>query len=338
MRTLVTGGSGFIGYHLVRRLRDLGDDVRCLVRQGSDVGFIDSLSVEFVYGDLRDVSSLERAVKGCDVVYHLAGRVRAISKRDFWVANCDGTKNLLNASIKSDSPPAFVYVSSIAAAGPSGNNLPKVETDVSLPITDYGLSKLSAERVIADFCDRLPCSIVRPAIVFGGADKMNLELYKTIKKLGICPVPGWRNSTYSWIHATDLVELLILTAKSGERVDANVVDQINPTGKGLYFAAADEGTKLSDVGKMIGKSLGKRRTLILHCPPLTVLTLSTFYEIKKFLTGKNVPYDWSKATESKNNWCCSTKKAETQLNFKVTTPIETRIHETTNWYTEHKWL
>ncbi|MDR2643129.1 MAG: NAD(P)-dependent oxidoreductase [Planctomycetaceae bacterium] len=338
MRSLVTGASGFVGYHLVRRLLAAGDEIRCLVRRDSKIEFVTFPEVEFVYGDLRDVSGLENAVKGCEVVYHLAGCIRAISKKDFMTVNCIGTQNLLNATSKLPTPPVFVYVSSIAAAGPSADNLPKVETDISLPITEYGKSKLAAERCIAEFCDKIPCSIVRPAIVFGGADRMNLALYRTIKKLGICPVPGWRVRKYSWIHAEDLAELLIATAKQGERVTANVVNQSEPSGVGMYFAASDEGTKLTEIGKIIGNSLGHRNVWTFHCPPLTVLAVSTFYEIKKLFTGRNVPYDWSKAAESKNNWCCSTQKAETQLKFKITKTIEDRIQETTDWYKKNSWL
>jgi nucleoside-diphosphate-sugar epimerase len=338
MRSLITGASGFVGYHLVRRLVDTGCEIRCLVRRGSDISFIQLPEVEFVYGDLSDESSLERAVEGCDVVYHLAGRIRAINKKDFLSVNYEGTKNLLNAILKLTTPPILVYVSSIAAAGPSANDHPKVESDVSLPITDYGESKLAAERQIAEFSNQLPCSIVRPSIVFGGADRMNLALYWAINKLGICPVAGWCERKYSWIHAEDISNLLIAVAQGGERVDTNVVDQFAPSGIGMYYAASDTGTKLSEIGKMIAKSLGKRRVFTLHCPPLTILTLSTYYEIKKLLTGQNVPYDWSKATESKNNWCCSPQKATTQLNFKITKTIEERIHETTNWYKENNWL
>ncbi|MDR1485849.1 MAG: NAD-dependent epimerase/dehydratase family protein [Planctomycetaceae bacterium] len=337
MRSFVTGASGFVGYHFVRRLLAAGGEVRCLVRRDSNLEFIKFPNVEFVYGDLSDVSGFAGAVKGCEVVYHLAGRIRAISKKDFLAVNCEGTQNLLNAISKLTTPPVFVYVSSIAAAGPSGNNQPKVESDISSPITDYGESKLAAEYKIAEFCDKLPCTIVRPAIVFGGADRMNLALYRAIKRLGICPVPGWRERKYSWIHAEDLSELLIAAAKQGERVDVNVVDKTMPSGVGMYYAACDEGTKLSEIGKLIAGSLGRRGVWTLHSP-LTGLAVSTFYEIKKLLTGQNVPYDWSKATESKNNWCCSVKKAEKQLNFKITTTIEKRIQETTDWYKENGWL
>ncbi|MDR2170366.1 MAG: NAD(P)-dependent oxidoreductase [Planctomycetaceae bacterium] len=338
MRSLITGASGFIGYHLVRRLRlDVGE-IRCLARVGSDISFINFPDVEIAYGDLSDVSSLEKAVKGCDVVYHLAGRVRAVNRRDFMLANCGGTQNLLTAISKLESPPVLVYVSSVAAAGPSGCDFVKVESDISAPVTDYGFSKLAAECCVAQFCERAPCSIVRPGIVFGGADKMSLALFRTVQRLGICPVPGWRVLRYSWIHGADLSELLLSVANCGERVDANVVDKNMPSGVGLYYAASNDGEKLSDVGKMIGKSFGRNGAWTVHCPPLTILAISTFYEIKKLLTKKNVPYDWAKAIESKNNWRCSPKKSQLQLNFKINKTMEERIQETTNWYKENKWL
>jgi nucleoside-diphosphate-sugar epimerase len=106
----------------------------------------------------------------------------------------------------------------------------------------------------------------------------------------------------------------------------------------MYYASSGEGMKLSEVCGMIGESLGRRKTWTVHFPPLSLFAVSTFYEIKKLLTKKNVPYDWSKAAESKNDWYCSSRKAEEQLNFKAKSTIKERIQETTNWYKENKWL
>lgn len=337
-RVLLTGASGFIGYHLVRRLHREGCEVRCLLRSTSNTEFLDSFDIDFCYGDLDDILSLEKAVQGCDTVFHLAGRVRANSFKLFLKANRQGTFNLALAASKLSSPPVFVFASSLAAMGPSMTR-PKLETDYPLPVSEYGRSKLAAERALLKFADSMPCSIARPSIVFGETDKMNLELFKTIKKLKMCPIPGWLDKEYSWIHAEDLCELLIRIARSGERLDRkSLTDDSNLCGKGIYLASDGPGRKLSEIGRKIGLSLGLKKTRALRCPPLAVLAVSGFYETKKRLTGKDQPYDLAKAFESFKNWTGSPQKTEQQLDFKPLASFSERMEQTSRWYLENHWL
>ncbi len=95
--TLVTGASGFIGWHVAKKLLARGVNVRALVRPGSQVRELD---LEIVNGDLRDPGSLERAVAGCGVVYHVAAdyRLWAKDENELYASNVEGTRNLLNAA------------------------------------------------------------------------------------------------------------------------------------------------------------------------------------------------------------------------------------------------
>jgi len=330
-RALITGGTGFIGYHLVRRLCQENVSVRCLVRQTSSRVLLQPFDVEYCVGDLGDAESLHQAASGCDVVFHLAGQVRARNSREFDAANRFGTENIAKAAAASSTPPVFVYVSSLAAAGNSTPDQPRRETDPPMPISQYGKSKLAGEIALMSFASQMPCTIVRPSIVFGEADRMNLELFKTIKKLGFCPIPGYSDKFYSWIHAGDLSDLLVAAAKRGERLG-----QDQPTGCGIYFASCDSGRKLSEVGRFIGRSLGSEHVRAVQCTPVVLWTVSTLYEITKRLTGK-ASFDWAKAWESLHHWTCSPKKACTQLNFSPQ-PLEERISQTAQWFKEQGWL
>lgn len=331
-KVLITGGSGFIGYHLVRRLCQTNVSVRCLVRQKSSRSLLRPFDVEYCLGDLGDTDSLRRAVEGCDTIFHVAGLVRARNYREFEITNRLGTENLAQVAARCSSPPVFVYVSSLSVSGHAQPDQPKRESDPALPISNYGKSKLAAETALTAFADQMPCTIVRPGIVFGEADKMNLELFKTVKKLGFCPIPGYGDKVYSWIHATDLSDLLIDAAQQGERLN-----QHQPAGTGIYFAACDDGRNLSEVGCLIGRSFGKDRIRVVQCPPLAVWTVSAFYEIKMWLTDKTQPFDRAKALESMHHWTCSPEKACTQLNFSPK-PLEERINQTTQWFEENGWL
>ncbi|MDR2114980.1 MAG: NAD(P)-dependent oxidoreductase [Planctomycetaceae bacterium] len=332
-RVLITGGNGFIGFHLIRRLQNEGCDIRCLVRTNSVTDQITMFDVELCYGELTDSGSLIKAVKDCDTIFHLAGRVRARKKQEFDETNHFGTKNLVNAASQLSVPPIFIYVSSLAAIGPSNREQPKYETDIPRPISAYGKSKLGGEKAVTAVSDRLPCSIIRPGIVFGEADRMNLELFRTINRLNICPIPGLGDKIYSWIHADDLTELLITVAKSGERITPE-----SPLGTGIYFAADNDGIYLSKVGREIGLALGKQQIRNIHCLPLTIFTISTFYEILKQFAKTNSPYDWAKAWESLHHWRCSPEKSQQQLGFSPLVPFSERIAQTAHWYREHNWL
>jgi len=331
-KVLITGGSGFIGYHLVRRLCQENVAVRCLVRQTSSRSLLKPYEVEYCVGELHDTESLRRALKSCDTVFHAAGLVRAKNYREFESVNRFGTENLARVAAGSATPPVFVYISSLAAAGYSKPDLPKRETDPAVPISPYGKSKGAGESALMSFAGQMPCTIVRPCIVFGEADKMMLELFQTIEKLGICPNPGYRDKFYSWIHADDLSDLLLAAAQKGERIG-----QDQPAGTGIYFASSDKGRKLSEIGRLIGQSLGKEHVRAVRCPPLVLFTLSAFYEMNRWRTGKPQPLDWAKARESLHHWTCSPEKAQTQLNF-CPKPIEERINQTTQWFMENGYL
>ncbi|MDR3182338.1 MAG: NAD-dependent epimerase/dehydratase family protein [Planctomycetaceae bacterium] len=336
---LVTGASGFVGFHLVRQLQAENCEVRCLVRETSSKEFLQPFSVRYFIGDISDPGSLQRAAANCGTVFHLAGKVRAKNYTEFETANRFGTENAARAAAAAGVP-VFVYVSSLAAAGCSQANRPKRETDEPMPLQNplagYGKSKLAGEAALRNFAGDMQCTVVRPGIVFGEADKMNLELFKTIKKLGICPNPGFSRKRYSWIHATDLADLLIAAAKQGERLEKGK-DDASRSGTGIYFASCDDGRLLSEIALQVRRALGKKRVIPVPCPPAAVLTISTFYEIVKRTTGKDVPFDWAKAYESLHHWTCSPEKAKTQLGFSPL-PLEQRIAETIRWYQDKHWL
>lgn len=206
-RVFVTGGRGFIGRFLVRNLSARNCQVAALVRRDPRTGGPWPAAAAPVYGDILEPDAYRREIEKADFVFHLAGCLRSPRREDFWRINVGGLEQLLDCCMGRTKPPRIVVVSSLAAAGPSGNR-PRTEADPPRPVSDYGRSKLDAERLAARYADRLPITIVRPPIVLGEGDTMGWRMFASVARWGVHLHPTLRRTEYSLIHVADLVDLL----------------------------------------------------------------------------------------------------------------------------------
>jgi dihydroflavonol-4-reductase len=175
MRTFVTGGTGFIGGAVVRRLIEAGHEVRALVRRGADTRQLDGLAAQRVEGDLLDPASLRRGMAGCAWVFHVAALYSywGHSWSDFNQTNVEGTRQVLEAA-RQEGVARIVYTSSIAALGVNKDRSPATE-DTSGTFADrigpYQRSKFLAEEVAREFARQgLPVVIVNPSSPVGVGD------------------------------------------------------------------------------------------------------------------------------------------------------------------------
>jgi nucleoside-diphosphate-sugar epimerase len=181
MNILITGASGFIGYHLAKRLKEQKHSVRCLVRNINKAEKLMSLGVELSEGDLLQPETLRWIVDGINIVYHLAGTVYARKAGEFYRGNVEATKNLLEAC--KDKPiKKFVFASSVAVYQPPKSKIVLTEESPCRPITSYGRSKLQAEKLVVD--SGIPAVIVRGPVIYGpqGPKPLNDFFLKIIKK------------------------------------------------------------------------------------------------------------------------------------------------------------
>jgi nucleoside-diphosphate-sugar epimerase len=247
MKALVTGASGFIGRRLVLELARRGHETACLVRPTSKTAPLRDLPVELVLGDLGDAASLVHAVKGIDHIFHLAGVIQAVDSPAFEAANIHGTRNLVDACLRA--APAvkrFVFVSSIAAAGPSPPGRALTEADEPRPVSAYGRSKLAAEHIVLAAKDKLPVTIVRPPNVLGPGSK-EIERAIGLFRKRLRPALGDGRPRTSLVDVDDLVEALLLAAE-------------NPRSAGqTYFVTDGRAYAWPEITAAIAEELGVKR-------------------------------------------------------------------------------
>lgn len=324
-RVLVTGGTGFIGSHLVEALLKERIAVRCLVRDTNRLNWLEHVNTEFVRADLADYDSLERVVSGVDTIFHLAGKTVSATEEEFYIANAKGTMNLLKAAFQNNPGlRRFVYVSSLAAVGPSPRDEPMSEDHIPNPLSPYGASKLAGEEAVLTFHPQIPITIVRPPIVYGPRDTAIFNFFRTIDK-GIKPVLGWRTRFGSFIYVEDLVRGLMLAADNEKAV-----------GK-TYFLVTDSRVPYKDLNRAIAKALGKK-AVTFHVPVFGVMMSVLFHEV--FHRGKKSNLiTWHKLRELQQRfWICDGSKVQQELGFQPEFSLKEGMEKSAAWYKQVGWL
>ena len=322
MNVFVTGGTGFIGTHLIERLLELRAEVFALVRDPGRASFAKKASVHLLQGDLFDIPALP---SNLDCVYHLAGLTKSLKAADYYTVNQRGTASLFNTLARQRQFPKVVVLSSLSAGGPSDGRSGRRESDPPTPVTAYGKSKLHGEEEALARRDRFPITILRVGAVYGPLDTDFLTFFKFLKS-GLMPVIGIEPRLMSLCYVKDVVRALELAGRA--RLDSGMILNIgDPVPR-----------TMEDIGRAAGRALGKNPKKIVVSKSMA-LGVSFVRELLSALAGRPNIVNRDKVLEYlQPGWVADVENARLKLSFATNVSRDEGVRETIRWYQDAGWL
>lgn len=293
---LITGGNGFIGRALTDKLLKEGYNVRITTRRVPEKQPANP-AVTLVQADYNDVASLQKALEGCDGVFHLAAAIFGFNYQDFEKANIIATQNVVQAVNNTPSVTAFVHVSSLAASGfAAGVNEPRTEDMEPAPVSDYGITKLGGEKAAKTLRHGVKWTIIRPPIVYGRNDSGVSKIAAWVKRGLMVNTSG--NGMFSFVHVDDLVEALWLAYS-------------RPDTGGETFFICEPATYNWDyfIGEMAA-AMNVKKPFMPNAPHWLMSTAAWIYETAARFTGTQPALNYDKVKEAviAGHWICSNAK------------------------------
>ena len=308
----MTGAGGFIGRKLCKELHNQGAVVRLLsksIQSGNNY--------KAYFFDLTKPVIPNEAFQNVDIVFHLAGKVHdfssnKINESEYNKINVDGTRELLTHA-KLNNVTKFIFFSSVKAMG-EGSNYCADELSEPIPTTQYGISKLEAEKLVLQGGYIPHPTVLRLSMVYGSSNKGNLpRLVKLISKLWFIPFPTVNNKR-SMVHVNDVVDAAILTA-------------ITNKSSGQIFIISD-GREYStrQIYELICTSLGKKAPRW-GIPLLFLKFISLLGDLVNYISGKRISIDSENFEKLFGSSIYSNKKAVKELGFSPKHNLENSIKE-----------
>jgi nucleoside-diphosphate-sugar epimerase len=301
MKLAITGGTGFVGTHLIEVALAAGHEVKALTRREQR----ERDGIDWVLGDLSSRDALEWLVDGADAVIHVAGTISATTAAAFDKGNVEGTLAML-AAATAGGVQRFVHVSSLAAREPK--------------LSLYGSSKARSEELVHS--SGLNWAIIRPPAVYGPGDKETLELFR-MAKLGLMLMPP--KGRVSVIHADDLARLLL--ALAAYSAPSNILIEPDDGKPG--------GWTHREFARALAAAVGTRAAVI--SSPGILLRAAA--RVDHLLRGEKAKLTADRAAYfSHRNWVVEPKRAAPRDLWQAQIDTMQGLAETATWYREQGWL
>jgi len=325
LKAFVTGATGFLGSHVARVLAAQGAELRLLVRPTSDLRNLDGLNADRVIGDLRDSASLEKAISGCDVVFHVAADYR-LWVRDpdaMYRSNVEGTRSLLEAARK-QGVRRVVYTSSVATMGftsdTSYSNLADEQSPVGIAdmIGHYKRSKFMAEQVAVDAAKSgVDVVIVNPSTPIGERDIKPTPTGRIVVDFLKRKFPAYVETGLNLVDATECARGHVLALEKGRR--------------GERYILGGENLTLKQILDRLAAITGLPSPTV-KVPYLVALAGGIFYEmVTGRLLGREPRATIDEVRMARKMMFVSSAKAERELGWR-TVPVDGALRRSVEWF------
>ena len=319
IKVAVTGGTGFLGVHLVQALTRAGAQVSVLARPRSDRSRLELSNPRWVNGDLSSIEALAELARRTDALVHVAGLTHAATRSTYDEVNVEGTRRAIQAAAK-EAVKTFIFISSQAAAGPTPPGAsPRRETDPPAPRSNYGKSKWAAEGVVEQEGSGLKSTVIlSPGAIYGPYDRAFLAYFRLMSK-GLRVVLGRGQKLFQPVWAGDVAEACLAVIRK------------QPSGVRRYFVVSREVVSWEDFGLVLEKSSGRSARTV---------RLPEFLVQPRLL--KLWPPAWPVADRLadvlEERWEADPGRAANELGWEARMPLEEGVRQTWAWYRQQGWV
>ena len=323
---VVTGANGFVGSHLVDLLLEKSFSVRCIVRESSNLKWLEGKNIQLFKCGLFDKAGLSVALSGAEYIFHVAGVVKSKTKEGYFKYNVEATKILLEiAKQNKNTLKRFLVVSSQTVTGPSLGDKPVNEKTECNPLTTYGKSKLEQEKVILSFKNDFPVTICRGPAIYGERDTEIFIYFQNFAR-GLSTTIGFDKKLVSLIHVIDFVNGIYMAATSEKAAGE------------IYFITSEKFYSWDEVNKITAKVLSKK-AIVIPVPHFMVYTIAAIAQFFSLFSSKAATLNIEKARDLvQHAWTCDPSKAKRDFGFRQYISIEEGIKRTCEWYKKMKWI
>ena len=323
-KILITGGTGFIGIPLVKKLNSLGHTLKLLIRENSNTTPFKNLNnIEYIIGDVQDIDSLYKTIKDIDLIYHLAGYVKtwAKDKAIYYNINIQGAENIAKIALENNVP--LMYMSSFGALGPNPVNSTEATNEnfqhVDFFINEYEKTKYLGREKIKEYIEKgLKSVIFYPGFVYGPGD-FNLygEMVFDIVAGQFLGLPGKGESVFCMCYLDDVINGM-----------GSVIGRDDLYGQG--FVLGGENIKIGEYLDLIAEIAGVKKPR--RFPKWLGMFYARLSKSKTIFSKKRVPYITPDMIIGMDyNWAYSSDSAIEKLGYKLT-PIREGLTKTVKWY------